>query len=242
MSDVQAVAALDLLIDQMLAAGNEAALVALVTANVMALDVKYFLRLAARADGAPEEDRARLAALADRTMRLVDGIVRRTKSQMTDSSAVLTKLVAAAADDGTGAFVLPLRPDRVARLRDALAAAPVDEAVLSLAFAWMRKANEDGMEGMVAVVQRVLQLWAAQALELAPSSAGSDAEAEALLKQLLRAAPEEWPALLGGAQRDALGRALQARMEGVVLGEVNGSYKQRVLAEFLKELERAVKA
>ena len=38
------------------------------------------------------------------------------------------------------------------------------QALLSNAFAWMRKASEDSLDGMVALLQKVLQLYAAKAL------------------------------------------------------------------------------
>ena len=126
-------------------------------------------------------------------MRLQAALVTRTTAQMSGSSEILTKLLTAAADDGSGAFVLPLRPDRLARVSALLEELAVDEAVLSTAFAWMRKASDDGMDGMVVVLQRVLQLWAARQLAVAP--AGSNAElapAEELLQRLLQQPAEEW--------------------------------------------------
>jgi len=40
----------------------------------------------------------------------------------------------------------------------------LDEALLSNAFAWMHKATEDGLDGLVALLQKVLQAYAARAL------------------------------------------------------------------------------
>lgn len=244
-SEAAAIATLDSLIDSMLAAHGDAALTPLVQANVLSLDVKFFLRLAARADTAGERDKAALTELASKTMRLLDGVVEQTRKQMSSSSEVLTRLVGAAADEGTGAFVLPLRADRLAAIRSVLDESPMDEAVLSNAFAWMRKASDDGMDGMVLVIQKVLQLWAGR--QLARPGAG-DAQAEALLQRLLAAAEESWDGILSEAAvgqagvESGLAAALQQRMEGVVLGLPNGSYAQRVQAEYLKEVEARVKA
>ena len=41
---------------------------------------------------------------------------------------------------------------------------PCAQALLSNAFAWMRQASEDSLDGMVALLQKVLQLYAARAL------------------------------------------------------------------------------
>lgn len=40
------------------------------------------------------------------------------------------------------------------------------QALLSNAFAWMRKASDDKLDGMVALLQKVLQLYAAKTLSL----------------------------------------------------------------------------
>ena len=175
----------------------------------------------------------------------MDGIVTQTRKQMASSSEILTALVSAAADEGTGAFVLPLRADRVASVRSVLESSSVDEAVLSHAYAWMRKASDDKLDGMVSVLQSVLQLWAGRELARSPVPAGGESAAagEALLAALLAQPESGWDAVLAGATADAqpgLTRALQARMEAVVLGLANGSYSQRVQAEYLKEIESRV--
>jgi hypothetical protein len=40
----------------------------------------------------------------------------------------------------------------------------LDEALLSNCFAWMKKCQDDRMDTMVALLQKVLQLYAAKAL------------------------------------------------------------------------------
>jgi hypothetical protein len=102
------------------------------------------------------------------------------------------------------------------------------------------------MDGVVVIIQRVLQLWAGR--ELSAPLAGGDAGAEALLRALAAAPEEEWNGLLaaaaasGSATAAGFTRALQQRMESVVLGLPNGSYAQRVQAEYLKELEARAKS
>ena len=56
------------------------------------------------------------------------------------------------------------------------------QALLSNAFAWMRKASDDQLEGMVALLQKVLQLYAASTLS--DPRAG---EVERRLRSVLRA-------------------------------------------------------
>ena len=241
---------LDGLIDALLDAKTDAEFVTVVTANVLSFDVKFFLRLAARADVAPEKDKAALTVVSQRVMNMMDGIVAQTTKQMSSSAEVLSKLVSAAADEGTGAFVLPLREDRLVAVRSVLASEAVSEPVITAAYAWMRKASDDGLDGMVTVIQRVLQLYAGWELSRPPQSAKTKADpaAEALLQKVMATTEEAWDGLLQSAAVDAgsgvtqlaVVTALQQRMEGVVLGLPNGSYAQRVQAEYLKELERRV--
>ena len=252
-SEAAVLANLDGLIDSLMQAKSDAEFVNVVTANVLSFDVKFFLRLAARADVAPEQDKAALTRVSQRVMGMMDGIVAQTQRQMSSSAEVLSKLVGAAADDGTGAFVLPLRQDRLDAVRGALQTVAVDEPVLSNAYAWMRKASDDGLDGMVVVIQRVLQLWAGKQLAAPPQSAktAADPAAEALLRKLMDTTEESWDQVLGASAAEAsatgltgstIQTALQQRMEGVVLGLPNGSYAQRIQAEYLKELEKRVKA
>ena len=56
------------------------------------------------------------------------------------------------------------------------------------------------------------------------------------------AAADEWPKkfdeiIEDGFSEEAFNKDLQKRMEGVVLNLPNGSYAQRVQAEYLKEVE-----
>jgi hypothetical protein len=71
------------------------------------------------------------------------------------------------------------------------------QALLSNAFAWMRKASDDKLDGMVALLQKLLQLYAARALG---SSAGGPSQeqgsAEAVLERIVASEEEEWDELL----------------------------------------------
>ena len=74
------------------------------------------------------------------------------------------------------------------------------QALLSNAFAWMRKASEDSLDGMVALLQKVLQLYAARTLTVKGTLPDGD-DAEAALERLIAAQEEDWDALL--RQEDA---------------------------------------
>lgn len=177
-------------------------------------------------------------------MQLVEAAVSATDAQLDAGGAALQAVLAAGAD-AQGEWHLPLDADALARMRAALADAgdAADEAFLSSAFAWMRKAAGDGNDGVVSLIQTALQLYAAR--ELAGDGSAGEDPADAALNAVLGAPEPEWGAQLaaaaagvGGAAFDA---ALRKRMERVALGLPSGSYAQRVQAEYLKEVEARAK-
>lgn len=72
----------------------------------------------------------------------------------------------------------------------------VDEAVVAQAYSWIRKSGDDGLKGMVEILQRVLQLYGAFAL--VPKCKPTDPEGTAAraLEEVLAADVEDWPRLL----------------------------------------------
>mmetsp|Transcript_64645 Transcript_64645/g.204078 ORF Transcript_64645/g.204078 Transcript_64645/m.204078 type:complete len:105 (+) Transcript_64645:980-1294(+) len=98
------------------------------------------------------------------------------------------------------------------------------------------------MDGMVVIIQRVLQLFAAQRLG---KGLGDEGNAGAL-KRVLQSPEEQWGGLIresleNGCTGDGIVTELQKHTERVVLGLDNGSYTQRVLAEYLQEAEKRTK-
>lgn len=69
---------------------------------------------------------------------------------MSTSGEVLTEVLTAAAEED-GQWELPLRAEKLAAMRDVMIAqaARLDEAFLGSAFAWMRKAKDDKLDGML---------------------------------------------------------------------------------------------
>lgn len=238
-------AALDELIDALLSAKSQQQMAQLVAENILAIDTKFWMRLATRNDTAgSREDKERLQGVANAVMLLVDTVRRRTEQQLEDSGKVLQNILVAAADD-KGEWYLPLSADQLQRLRDALErhSSQLDEALLSNAFAWIKKSGEDGFDDMVQLLQVVLQVYAGRALRTAETEG-----VEGALNQVLVAEERQWYPLLrrlaaeGAISEAAFTEALQRRMEGVVLGLQSGSYAQRVQAEYLKEVEARARA
>ncbi|EFN59214.1 hypothetical protein CHLNCDRAFT_138166 [Chlorella variabilis] len=246
-----AVQQLDALIDTLMSKKNPQDLAQTVAENIMSFDQRFWLRLATRSDAASdEEQKQQLAALAKVVMQLVDSVVRRTNEQLTESTSLLQDILKAAADPQTGEWQLPLGPDKLEAMRGVMVANPaaMDEGLLAACYSWMRKASEDKLDGMVALLQKVLQIYACQ--QLGTPQAGGDKQrggGDAAVDELLAADEALWTRLIrqradeGSISEPAFMEALQRRMESVVLGLPSGSYAQRVQAEYLKELEERAK-
>ena len=298
------------------------------------MDQKFWLRVATRNDSAATQaDRqryalhvaghqiecskstlifaandCRLQELANTAMRMVDAIVKKSDSQLTDSGRVLQKILAAAADE-RGEWQVPLPEQKLDAMRkvqlhprsvssthrcmsctlDTLRfeatdacftrvfgwqeleanASALDESLLANAFAWMRKASNDKLDGeplssdhschdsthsfcisalqdkqrlaaagMVALLQQVLQLYAARALVSRQPGLPPD---DAFLEEVLAAHESTWEDCIrqelaaGGVGQAALLAAVRRKMESVVLTLPNGSYAQRVQVVLLHQ-------
>lgn len=115
-----------------------------------------------------------------------------------------------------------------------------DEALLSTAFSWMRKAADDKQDGMIALIQKMLQLYAAKALQH-PSKQSSAVD------QVIAADEDKWEPLIRQLIKSEqtteaeFSQDLQKKMEATLLSQTSGSYMQRVQAEYLKEIEARFK-
>jgi hypothetical protein len=166
----------------------------------------------------------------------------RTEERM-DGAASLVQGIVAAAAEPNGEFAVPLSAERVTAMRKEVVKQRemIDEGILSTIFAYMKKANDDGLNGMVVIFQKVLQLWAAE--ELVNAGIGN-----AVLERLLRADADQWDSLIAQATQagevdlEVLQAAVQSCVERVVLQQASGSYAQRVQAEFLREVMGRLRA
>eukprot|EP00793_Prasinoderma_coloniale_P005191 PRCOL_00000952-RA len=232
---------------QLLAAAPGEDRVAVVRENILTFDPSFFLRIAARADTAEAAERDAMVALAGEVMTMLDKIVTETEKRSDKSGDTLTAIVASAAE-ADGQFQVPLSDAAVERMRAAVAeastAGTLDEGVVGNAYAWIRKASEDNLDGMVVILQRVLQLYAQSEM---PAEGGAP-EAE-LIDAIVAADEEKWTQMLesglkgeGAIDADSFFKSLQGRMERTVLTAGTGTFSQRVQAEYLKEIESRANA
>lgn len=89
----------------------------------------------------------------------VDAMVRSAESQIVDSAEVLQEILKAAANE-RGEWPLPLPKAQVAAMRTAMdaRAAHVNESLLATVYAYLKKASDDKMDGLVALLQKFLQV------------------------------------------------------------------------------------
>lgn len=212
---------------------------------------RFFLRIAERADKATDEiEKEQLSALASNLIATLDAVVSTTEDQLDERAKEVENVVAAAAEPVSGEFLVPLIPERVEAMRskmEKLDPSLLDEGFLSTVDAWMNKSHQDGMDGMVGILQKVLQIYAGLQVSRARALQELDeTEASVLLDRLLKTDSDEWDAeIQKGVKRvpaSSVISEVQRTMETVVLGLDNGSMAQRVLAEYLRELVSRVEA
>ncbi|KAG0600166.1 hypothetical protein M758_11G011900 [Ceratodon purpureus] len=230
----------------------------LVAENVLAFDAPFWLRLAARADlCTSDDDREEYEELASQIMNIVERIVSKTKEKIESSTDVL-KAIIKPLSEGDDEIVWPPRNQAtLVEMRKEVEKREMesflDESFLSEVSAQLRQAKEDNDKpGLVAILQKVLQLYAA-CLLCKRSYATKDGvvdKAEELLEQVLDADEDKWNDLLrkgltyggGSVQSEDFFKAIDRRVERTLMRTENGSYQQRVLAEYIREIETRAQA
>merc|ERR1711957_352823 len=234
---------------------------------------RFFLRIAERADEAKDPmEKEKLSALAENLTNTIQAVVSMTEENLDERAKDVEKVVKAASEPESGEFLVPLSKERMNAMRSTLGELEVEdlnEAFLSTVDSWMNKAHQDGMDGMVAIMQKLLQIYAGTVISQAriqlqanvgaaisgedqatadALAAESSSAASSLFEKILKVDTEEWDVEIrkgmetGAISKDSLVSEVQKTMESVVLGLENGSMAQRVQAEYLRELVTRVEA
>jgi hypothetical protein len=226
---------------------------------------QFFLRIAELMDAAKDEtEKEKLTALASNLVSTLEAVVETTEEKLDERAKEVEKVLEAAAEPESGEFLVPLLPEQVLGIRKAvqdLEPSSLDEGFLSTVDAFMMKSHQDGMDGMVEILQKVLQAYSGVSISRArlimktagqgkdgDSSAAGNSAAGALFDMLLEMDTNQWDDVIrkgvsdNGVPPQSLINEIQKTMETVVLGLDNGSMAQRVHAEFLRELVKRVEA
>ncbi len=129
---------------------------------------RFFIRIAERADIATDEiEKQQLSALADNLVSTIEAVVSSAEDKLEGRAKLVEKVVKSAAEPETGEFLVPLSLDRLDAMRSTMAGFDkndLDEGFLSTVDAWMNKSHQDGLDGMVVILQKVLQMYAGNAI------------------------------------------------------------------------------
>ena len=213
---------------------------------------QFFLRIAERADQAKDDEaRQRFEVLASNLVTTLEAVVETTAEQLDERARSVESVVKTAAEPDSGEFLVPLATERITAMRQALSnlsEADLDEGFLVTLDAWIVKSHQDGMDGMVGILQKVLQMFAGLSVQRAIESQQSESSSEgtagkAELFQLLDADESDWDSMLSSQPKETVAdvrKLLQRTMETVILSLETGSMNQQVQAEYCKELLQRV--
>lgn len=212
---------------------------------------RFFIRIAELADKTTDEnEKEQLSALASNLIATLDAVVSTTEDRLDERAREVENVVAAAAEPFSGEFLVPLSPERVEAMRskiEKLDPSSLDEVFLSTVDAWMNKSHQDGMDGMVGILQKVLQIYAGLQVSRARALQElEESEASVIMDRLFKTDTDAWDAEIQKGVKHVPASSIigevHRTMETVVLGLGNGSMAQRVLAEYLRELASRVEA
>ena len=213
---------------------------------------QFFLRIAQRSDEAEDEDeRHRFQNLASNLVTTLDAVVETTTEKLDERAESVEQIVKAAAEPDSGEFLVPLTNERIVAMQTALNKLPessLDEGFLVTLDAWIVKSHQDGMDLMVGILQKVLQMYAGLQIQRAlvvnrQAEDKSNASPQPLLEEFLKSDANDWDSLLGSKSQENIAdlkKLVQRTMEAVVLSLETGSMAQQVQAEYLKELLQRV--
>jgi hypothetical protein len=208
---------------------------------------RFFMRIVERTDLTNDEmEKEKLGALASNLVATLEAVVETTEETLDERAKAIQKILKAAAEPETGEFLVPLLPSQMEGMRkivEGIEPSILDEGFLSTVDTWMNKSHQDGMDGMVGILQKVLQMYSGVQILRAREQLDSNAEstpASELFQKLLSVDPDQWDVQIRNGLKDVKASSLiseiQRTMEAVVLGLENGSMAQRVQAEYLREL------
>ncbi|XP_066397602.1 uncharacterized protein [Miscanthus floridulus] len=241
----------DWLID-MLRNANPRELDQIVVENVLSFDAGFWVRLAARIDLCKsDDDKKDYEELAENVMNIVDRLVHKTDQKIEQSTDVLKAIISPVMHEGDvqwpprGPDTLKLMEKEITRREQE---GQLDEGFLSEVSAQLRQAKQDGDKpGLQAMLQKVLQLYASKSLQKRSYAykGGQVVVPEKFLECVIQAPENEWNKVLldgltvgkGDVSPDDLYAVINKRIERVLIRTEGGSYQQRVLVEYLKEIQ-----
>ncbi|KAL3741372.1 uncharacterized protein LOC120286023 isoform X1 [Eucalyptus grandis] len=221
--------------------------------NILAFNEGFWIRLAARTDTCKsDDDKKDYEELALSVMSIVDRLVHKTNEKIESSTDVLKGILKPVVDEKEEISWPPRDPEVLKAMEEEVMQmeqeGQLDEGFLSEVNAQLRQAKEDvDKPGLVAMLQKVLQLYASRVLsKRSYAKRGNEVlKAEEFLEVLIKAPEEEWNKLLldgmtvgkGDVSPEDLYAVIKKRIERTLIRTEGGSYQQRVLTEYLKGIQ-----
>ncbi|CAH2061616.1 unnamed protein product [Thlaspi arvense] len=231
----------------------------LVLENILAFDEVFWIRLAARSDTCKsDDDKASkdFEELAATVMTIVDCVVNKTREKIESSTDVLKGILRPVVEGVEEISWPPRDPEAINQMEKEVIQrekeGQLDEGFLSEVSAQLRQAKEDkDKPGLAAMLQKVLQLYAATVLsKRSYAKKGNEVVKaehflETLIKGTLSPPEEKWNKLFldglaigkGEVAPDELSAVIKKRIERTLIRTEGGSYQQRILIEYLKGIE-----
>ena len=207
---------------------------------------QLFMRLAELSDAAESDaERDEISALASTVATTLESLIAKAETALDADAADVQSVMALAADEA-GEFAVPLPPAKRDAVRAAIRekGAGLGEGFVATARAYMDRASDDSLDGMVELLREVLQIYASEKLIVLTDGRIPDEAISTTLTAVLRSPASDWSSELrsrllaadAAVEPVAFQSVLQDQMGEVVLGMPSGSNEQMVLAEFLNLL------
>eukprot|EP00667_Euglena_gracilis_P011735 EG_transcript_12003 len=206
----------------------------------------FFSKLEAMAAAAPAAEKKRYEQLADKVFQLMKAIVSEAQVKVQEQGVRITGMIGIFTEED-GTIRMPLEASRVARLREVVRkdlSAMSNEVFVNATLAFMAKAAEDKKTEAIEVLQRILQVYAAESLLIMCPHGGEGAAPENIMvwNMLLNTEFDKWEDILkqeffgpGAKDVDSFLAMLDAGVGAVVYEQSKGSIQQ-ILAQYVFQI------
>ncbi|XP_057818081.2 uncharacterized protein LOC131031072 isoform X2 [Cryptomeria japonica] len=265
---LQSTIEMDRLIDK-LRTTDDRKLPEIVAENILAFNSVFWMRLAARTEICEsQDDQEDFKDLASSLMSIVDRVVQKAEERepsnlqhdktswngekIESATDVLKAILKPITNEDEEIVWPPKDPQSIILMKKELVQreqeGQLDETFLSEVNAQLGQAKTDNDKpGLVAILQKVLQLYASRVLsQRSYAKKGAQIiKAEEFLETIIKGDEEDWNRLLisglilGGEPitLEELNGVIEKRIERTLMRTLSGSYQQRVLCEYLKEIK-----
>ncbi|XP_014755594.1 uncharacterized protein LOC100840747 isoform X1 [Brachypodium distachyon] len=247
----------DRLID-MLRDANPRELDVIVVENILAFSEGFWVRLAARIDLCKsDDDKKDYEELAENIMNIVDRVVHKTDEKIEQSTDVLKAIISPVMQEGEDVMWPPRDPEALKLMEMEISnrekEGQLDESFLSEVNAQLRLKKMVISQGFKPCCKRycnyMLATFSKSAVMLIKClltfSGGEVVVPEKFLESIIQAPENDWNKLLldgltvgkGDVSPEELYTVTKKRIERILIRTEGGSYQQRVLVEYIKEIQ-----